>query len=241
MPVHVGDGDEVAGVAALRGGEPEDAGRARGSGQSLSDQIAEQIKDALVQGHLLPGSRLSADGLARQYQVSHIPVREALNRLQVEGHLIAIPNRGFFVPDLSLADVEDIYLWRQVLEDHAHRMGVPLLTGADLAQMDDLCLRMRKASSENDPLRFHRINRQFHFVPFLRTGSQRLVRLLDPLWDAASHYQSVLIREDRSLPRLQEQHEELLDAFRARDVDKVLAVGAEHREVTLAMMREVLR
>jgi DNA-binding GntR family transcriptional regulator len=233
--------DGPAAAARPPGHDPAGDVGAGGKEQSLSDQIAEQIKDALVQGQLLPGQRLSASGLARQYQVSHIPIREALNRLQVEGHLIVIPNRGFFVPSLSLADVEDIYLWRQVLEDEAYRIAVPRLTGDDLAQLDELCRRMRKASWEKDPLYFHRTNREFHFIPFRRTGSQRLARLLDPLWDAASHYQSVLIRVDRSLPQLQEQHEQLLEAFRARDVSAAVAIGAAHREVTLAKMREVLR
>lgn len=239
MPAHKA-GQGAAQAASPHSHDAEATEPAQGRAQSLSDQIAEQIKDALVQGQLIPGQRLSATGLARQYQVSHIPIREALNRLQVEGHLIVIPNRGFFVPELSLADVEDIYLWRQVLEDQAHGVVVPLLTGEDLAQMSELCKRMRKASLDNDPIYFHRINREFHFIPFYRTGN-RLPRLLDPLWAAASHYQSVLIRVEQSLPQLQEQHERLLEAFRARDANAAVAIGAEHRDVTLAMMREVLR
>lgn len=226
----------------------DSAGRRRSSGaivrgdaaHSLSDEIAERIKDELVEGKFLPGARLSADGLAREFSVSHIPVREALNRLQVEGHLMVVPNRGFFVPALSIEDVEDIYSWRQVIEDAAYRRAVPRLNDADSSQLVELNRKLHRALAANRASEWHRINRKFHFAPWERADSPRLQRLLDPLWDAASHYQSVLIRGDRSLETLQAQHDALVESLLARDVDAAISISAAHRSITLEKMREVL-
>jgi DNA-binding GntR family transcriptional regulator len=209
--------------------------------QSTGDRVIEQIREAILGGRFRPGDRLSADGLARELQVSHIPIREALNKLQVEGHLIAVPKRGFFVPELSLREVEDVYHWRRVLEDEAHQMALPKLTADDGKQLVKLCTLMRQATRARDASRFHQINRRFHFLIFERAGSVRLVRMLENLWDSASHYQCVLISGDTSIPLLQEDHEVLLDAYRAGDAQRAIAIMGGHRTTTLSLMREILQ
>jgi DNA-binding GntR family transcriptional regulator len=209
--------------------------------QSTGDRVIEQIREALLAGRFRPGDRISADGLARELQVSHIPIREALNKLQVEGHLVAVPKRGFFVPELSLREVEDVYHWRRVLEDEAHQMALPQLTDDDIKELGKLCTLMRQAARARDISRFHQINRRFHFLIFELAGSARLVRMLENLWDSASHYQCVLIRGDTSIPPLQDHHEALLDAYRALDAQRAIAIMDAHRTATLSLMREILQ
>lgn len=220
-------------VAAL----PKTAPRA---GQLLSDHIAAQLKVALASGRLQPGEKLSADGIARVLGISHIPVREALNKLQVEGHVDWIANRGFFVPQLTLEGAEDVYHWRRVIEDEANRIAVPKLSPQDLRDLERLFDQMQRAVDKDDAIRFHRVNREFHFLPIRRHCSERVVRLLDSLWDAASHYQSVLIRAESRIPLLQDQHSGLMEGFIARDPDIVNATMAGHRSSTLELMRHVL-
>lgn len=212
----------------------------RRDGQSLSDHIAEVIKGALSSGSLRPGTKISADGVARALDISHIPVREALNKLTVDGHVDWIANRGYFVPQITLGGAEDVYHWRRVIEDEASRLAVPRLTDQDIGDLEQLMAGMQKAVAGDDLVTFHRVNREFHFLPVRRYCSDRVVRLLDSLWDAATHYQSVLIRDDSRVPYLQTQHEDLMAAFAARDADKVNEVMLEHRHSTLDLMRQVL-
>jgi DNA-binding GntR family transcriptional regulator len=198
------------------------------------------IKDLLVEGILRPGQHVSASALAQQYGVSHIPVREALGRLEAEGYLTRKLNAGFLVPPLSLAVVEDVYTWRKVIEHGAYERAVPELGEEEFAELAELCGKMRDQVDSNNGATFHRLNHAFHFLALGAMGSEQLVRILTPLWDAASHFQVVLIRQSGLLSVLQEQHERILTALEQRDVQTVLELTDEHRETTLTLMRESL-
>lgn len=209
-----------------------------GSPEGLQDFVSRRLVKAIVSGELPAGTRLSPARLAEDLGVSHIPVREALAALEAIGHVRRIPRVGFFVAELSTDDIEDIYHWRQVLEDEAHRIVVPRLTDQDLARMREINTAMLKAASERSD-QFVSLNREFHFVPFELVGSEHLLRFLRHLWDAAARYQGAMayVRVPRST--LQDHHNGLMEAFEARDVEGVNRWMAKHRTVTLEAMRKL--
>lgn len=190
-----------------------------------------------MSGELPAGARLSPARLAEDLGVSHIPVREALAALEAIGHVRRIPRVGFFVADLSTNDIEDVYHWRQVLEDEAHRLAVPHLSDEDLNRMREINTALLKASGERGN-RFLGLNREFHFVAFERTGSDHLVRFLRHLWDAAARHQNAVAAPKLPRSTLQDQHTTLIEAFEARDVDEVNRWMAEHRAITLDCIRQ---
>ena len=210
-----------------------------GRPDGLQNFVARRLAMTIASGELPSGTRLSPAKLAEEFGVSHIPVREALVALEAVGQVKRIPNVGFFVAELSLDDIEDIYHWRQVLEDEAHRMAVPKLEKADLARMRQLNDAIRGAVDDGDTPAFVELNRAFHFVPFERAGSAHFVRFISSLWDAAERYQNTMafIKVPRNL--LQEQHDSLMEAFEARDVGAVNGVMARHRLVTLEAIRRM--
>lgn len=206
---------------------------------ALSDYVKEEISRAIAEGRLPPGKRVSAQTVAEELSVSHIPVREALRGLEADGHVVWIERRGFFVRELSVADLDDIYRWRQVLEDEAHRIAVTRLEESHFAEMERLHARMDEVAPA-DWSSFARLNRQLHFIAFRVTGSSRLLSFLENLWDAAARYQSALLRSGGDIPRLQRQHRELIAAFKARDAERVNRLMVAHRKVTVREIRSGL-
>ncbi|HEX5402243.1 MAG TPA: GntR family transcriptional regulator [Pseudonocardiaceae bacterium] len=186
----------------------------------LQDFVARNLVRGITSGELPPGTRLSPARLAEDLGVSHIPVREALAALEAAGQVRRIPRVGYFVAELSVADIEDIYRWRQVLEDEAHRIAVPILSEEDLARM--------RALSEQD-------NRAFHFIPFQRANSEHLLRFITQLWDAAARYQSIAPGAD-----YRQHNAALLTAFEARDVAAVHVLMAADRCAALKSIRQGL-
>src|SRR5262249_42671658 len=152
--------------------------------------------------------------------VSHIPVREALAALEAVGQVKRIPRVGFFVAELSTEDIEDIYHWRQILEDEANRIAVPRLTDEDLAQMRDINERMAAAVPEHSNA-FSELNRMSHFIPFRKAGSDHLIRFISHLWDAAARYQGTTVYARVAKTALQHHHDALMQAYENRDVDEV--------------------
>lgn len=206
--------------------------------EGLQGFVSRRLIRSIVTGELKPGERLSPARLAEELGVSHIPVREALAGLEAVGHVNRVPRVGFFVAEVSSEDMEDIYHWRQYLEDEAHRLAVPKLTNEDLDRMRKLTKEMSKSVKQKSGARFLSLNRDFHFIPFERAGSDHLLRFLNHLWDAASRYQNYSMADVR-VPRStqQEHHIGLMKAFEDRDVEAANRWMAEHRGVTLEAIR----
>ena len=105
--------------------------------QMLADDVYEAIKTMLMDHVIRPGARISIDGLAREFQVSSTPVREALARLESEGLAVKEPLKGYrATPLLSLAEFDDLYRFRQLLEPWAARRAAELIDddGRDAAE-----------------------------------------------------------------------------------------------------------
>jgi DNA-binding GntR family transcriptional regulator len=190
-----------------------------GRPESLVSYAERRIKAALAEGAIAPGSRLSPYGLAREFGLSHIPIREALASLATEGHIAYEHGRGYLARRLSAGDLADIEHWRDVLEREAYLLGVPALTEADLARMRHLLTRMGQLAADSDRQEYARAHREFHFVVFGRAGSPRLLRFLGYLWDAAAPYLSL---RPASHGEIHSEHLALMPGFAARDAHVVI-------------------
>lgn len=97
--------------------------------QMLADDVYEAIKTMLMDHVVRPGARISIDGLAREFQVSSTPVREALARLESEGLALKEPLKGYRATQLlTLAEFDDLYRFRLLLEPWAARRAAELIT-----------------------------------------------------------------------------------------------------------------
>jgi DNA-binding GntR family transcriptional regulator len=207
---------------------------------TLQEYVAVAINDAILAGRLRPGQRIAPEVLARELGVSHIPVREALQSLVGQGQVIRRSYRGFYVPPMSVADFSDAHLWRQVLEEKAYEMACEKITDEDLAQLTVLYERMAAAMEEGDSVLHARLNRDFHLLPVRRVGSERLERFLTYLWNVCDLYFATMIRAGGDVPRLQEQHVELIAAFAARDAPRVNEIMRRHRQFSFGMIRPAI-
>jgi DNA-binding GntR family transcriptional regulator len=194
--------------------------------EALLSYIEKRIKQAVVSGELKAGSKLSPSAIAADLGVSHIPVREALTSLAASGYLEHKPRVGFFVRVLSPDDLADIYHLRAVLEREAFTMAIPQLTGDDIEEMRRLCRQMRRLIAPGLWVEFLDLNRRFHFIAFRRAGSHQLLRFLGYLWDSAESYSLSAIG---NLEKAQQDHEQMMDLFEARDVNGIIETMARHR------------
>ena len=193
---------------------PSRSERRQAQPEALLSYIEKQIKQSVVSGELKPGAKLSPSAVAANLGVSHIPVREALTSLAASGYLEHKPRVGFFVRILSSEDLADIYHWREILEREAFTMAIPQLTGDDIEEMRRLCGQMRKVAAPVQRREYLALNRQFHFIAFRRAGSDRLLRFLTYLWDAAAPYTFTGLVDAEEAQR---DHERMMGRFEARD------------------------
>ena len=84
--------------------------------QPLSAKIYEALRERIIEGALRPGERIRERELAEELNVSRIPIREAMPRLEAEGFIRTLPRRGAVVTEMTIGDVEELFVVRSSLE-----------------------------------------------------------------------------------------------------------------------------
>jgi DNA-binding GntR family transcriptional regulator len=167
-------------------------------------------------------------------------VREALRTLATEGLVIALPHRGYRVPDVSLADLEDIYRLRLTLDPMAVELAVPKLTDARIEGASRALEALAAALEAEDWLLMRKANHEFHFVCYEAAEAPRLLKLVSMLWENSERYQRLASPGRGTAKQRLDEHRRILRAMRARDAEKAAALTYEHLNRTYEMARERL-
>jgi DNA-binding GntR family transcriptional regulator len=200
------------------------------------DAAVASIRDRIAHGVLHPGEQVRQQALADELGVSVVPVREALNTLQAEGLLVYRPHRGYFVAQFDLADLEEAYEIRGLLEDAAVARGVPELRAVDLAELEDT-LRMIRQADEGTPFdiaAFTAAERRFQFLLFEAAGMPFLVNFIRVLWDVIAAYRALLLSDPERRASIVAQNENVLAAAAKRDAARVTAHLRSQRAAAVA-------
>jgi DNA-binding GntR family transcriptional regulator len=199
--------------------------------------IADRILDAIMDGTLVGGARLSEAHLAARLGVSRGPVREALQRLVAQGVLESHRGRGTFVTTLEPDDVLDVYRCRAVAEGAAIRLVLLRADQHDVTALDAAVDRLRDAAREGTWQQVAEVDLQFHEALVAASGSKRLQRMFATLL-VETRMCVLRLRPAYPVPEdIVPQHRELVDAIRARDEERALELVRAHmrRAVTLQL------
>jgi DNA-binding GntR family transcriptional regulator len=208
-------------IARLRG----DLGELAGSGQQV---ILDELRRVILDGDAPPGTAIPVDEVAELFGVSRIPVRESLKTLIGEGLVEHRPRSGYTVAQLTLSELHEIYVLRGVLEQAALASAVPAATAEDdrlvRQAYDDLCA----AQLASDHRGYHRESRRFHLALLAPARSWRLMRMLESAWNLTEPVRPMAQIPAPDRAALHEEHRDMVDAFVARDAERLLAVSALH-------------
>ena len=199
---------------------------------TAQEAVLREIRDAIMARRIKPGQWLRQGDVARQLNVSSVPVREALKTLQAEGQVVHERHRGYKVVELSGEQLEEIYLARRLLETEATRRAIPEVDAEFVRLLEDLIVRMVDLAAVDDILRYAQANWDFHFLLFARAGLPRIYRMIEVLWQNSEAYRS-LIADPAWYERAHESHREIVEACKAGDVDRAIAAQDEHRQSAL--------
>lgn len=208
---------------------------------TAQEAVLAALRADIASGLLAPGEQVVQDDLARRYGVSRVPIREALRILEAEGHLTYHPHRGYFVAELSVDDLAEVYRIRELLESEALGQAVELIEDADIDELQGLVEAVEEATAAGDVTAITAANRSFHFALLEISGRPRLVRMIRLLWDATDAYRSVYFLDRANRERIDAEHRAMIDALRARDAVRLIALTAEHRQHSQASVSARLR
>jgi DNA-binding GntR family transcriptional regulator len=144
---------------------------------TLKGNLVKVVTEAIMANKLKPGDRVNESELARQFQISRAPIREALQQLEQQGLLMKHPRRGMFVVTLTHEDIQKINSVRLVLEAEALRLCRRNLTPKGEKKLTDLVEEL-ECQGEGPADKQYRIDLEFHRALWGMSGNEYLERAL---------------------------------------------------------------
>ncbi|WP_456077514.1 GntR family transcriptional regulator [Devosia algicola] len=138
-----------------------------GASASSSDIIHDALRAAIIRGEIEEGQTLRQDAIAKMFNVSRIPVREALKRLEAHGLVTSVRYKGVVVSRISVAEIEEIFEFRATIEPQLIAHSVPRMTRKSIDHAQALC---DSFAEEKDAGRWGDLNRQFHSSLYIDAG-----------------------------------------------------------------------
>lgn len=211
----------------MRAGDA-DPGAAQGN---AADRVYEAVRAGILDGTYEFGARLGEVELAATFGVSRTPVREALRRLDSEGLLETLPNRGARVRSWSGRELDDIFDLRALLEGHAAGLAAARVGPADVEQLHALCDEMERVSRGGRAYDLDRLadfNGQLHRQILELSGNALLPQLVRSITQLPMVVSTFAHYSADQLQRSMRQHRELVEALAARDAQWATAVMRSH-------------
>lgn len=205
----------------------------------LRDSVHKEIRGAILNCELQPGQELREDVLSRQFQVSRSPVRDALLRLEQEHLVTVLPRRGYRVNAISMADVDDLFDLRLLIQPACAAAAA----GADDTALRALDRFRSGGIHDQNETRFIDHNTAFHHTIDDLTGNARMAALARDLDEQVGRLVRISLRllgqEPFRLAR--SEHEAIIAALQAHDRDLAYRLAYEHLTTGHSRLAAALR
>jgi DNA-binding GntR family transcriptional regulator len=209
--------------------------------QSLTVAVADKLRDQIIRGEIPEGAQLRQDAIATQFQVSRIPVREALRQLDAEGLIAIVPNRGAVVPALSPDDIEELFSIRALLEPEVLKLSIPRLTEQDFSQAEAVLGKyVRELRREEHVSAWGRLNWQFHSILYSRANQPRFMAIIRNVNNSGERYTRLQLYLTHGTKRANEEHHQMLELCRRRDVAAACKLLRQHIQYAGESLKQAL-
>lgn len=198
--------------------------------RTLAEKAFDTLHTAIITGQLRPGARLPIEELAEVLEMSPMPIREAVRRLDAAGLVENIPHRGARVTDLSVTDLAEVTEVRLALEVLAIRRAAERFEDRHAAAARERLDQLNEMSDDNSA-GTSAAHAAFHFALYDAADSAWLMRLIRPVWETSERY-CLEVPSCRQLVERRGEHDAILTACVARDADLAAVALHDHLATT---------
>ena len=192
----------------------------------LVDQVYRNLLDAISDGSLAPGTRITQEDIAEQLAVSRQPVLQALRLLKKDGFVLDAPGRGVLVAPLDVGELVQIYQVRSALDALAAR-----LAAQSRSQLDPQLIRQgRKASRGHDIKAMMAADAQFHAAIYAASGNPLIAQSAQLHWHHIRRAMGAVLQVSTMRESIWDEHEAIAEAIAAGNADRAETLIREHGE-----------
>ena len=195
---------------------------------TLPQDLFIKLREDILAGKFPAGSKLSEQSICDEYMVSRTPVREAFQKLELEGIIRIIPNRGAYVSELSKQDIDDAYEILKALEAVAVKLAIERITDEEIKNLQEIFELMEFYTVKADLEKLARENDKFHRAIREATGNAMIVQTLSSCHTRMKRNQ---YRKDWGTDYIEDElaeHEAILMALVAKDKETAVAAAVRH-------------
>lgn len=207
----------------------------------LSDQAFEMIKRLIIRCELRPGNEVTEAQLSAMTGLGKAPVRAALARLSQRGLVFSVQRRGYRIAPITVRDITNIYQLRLIIEPKIARLAAERIIPDDVVgRLRDLAVAGYQREDSDSTSEFLDKNRRFHLSIAQLTGNERLIKLMEQLFEEMDRlfYVGLSIRNRSS--EMRREHETLIDAIIAGDAERAEKTAAAEITASQKMVIEAV-
>jgi DNA-binding GntR family transcriptional regulator len=187
--------------------------------KTIRQRIYETLKHKIIFGEILPGQYMTLQGLANEFGVSLMPVREALWQLESEKIVVIEMNKSIHVNTLTLSEMQEASQLRLMLEARAAAKACDRITDADRSRIKRILDSMEGALL--DPERYLMLNRQFHLAIYSCADAPMLLQLIHSIWARINPYRHIIVAKFGDPSTSVKCHRNMYAALTKRDKEKL--------------------
>ncbi len=203
----------------------------------LSSQIYQALKEMISNYRFSPGSRLNVEKLSEEFGVSRTPIWEAIRRLQQEGLVKKIPNRGVFMAEMTLPMALQLYQVREVLEGLSGKLAAKNIDNKRLKKMENCLQDFREVVEKEDSIGYSKLDFNFHALIYEASGNPFLQEILESI----KNKMRPLVPLNKSLlNRGYREHKKILEALRSKDPNRTERALRQHNVGMQAQIEKVM-
>ncbi|SDL79783.1 transcriptional regulator, GntR family [Modicisalibacter muralis] len=191
--------------------------------------VADDLRRRILGGEFKGGTQLRQDALAKDYDVSRIPVREALLTLEAEGLVEFHAHRGAFTTELSVAKIRELFDLRVLLETYVLRHAIAGLTEADLKKAEDILLKYDEALNTGGEIdNWSEYNFAFHQALYAPAELPETLALISQLNTKSDRYIRMQLLYTQEIEKAEKEHHGLLELARQGEADRACGLLRTH-------------
>jgi len=196
---------------------------------SMTQRVVDQLREDIINWKYEENNIITETEIAKAFDVSKTPAREALTTLCMEGFLEKLPNKGYLVKGISVSELQNLFQFRRILEVAAIEIAIQYATDKDIDILEELS---RQSINEEKEITYNEMNYNFHiYIAYISKNTY----LISALKSVLTQLRRVLVMDWRHIDdeHQLDHHVEIFQAIKARDIETAIGHITEEIDTTI--------
>lgn len=196
--------------------------------QGLPEALVESLRERILNGEFKEGDALIQDAIAREYDVSRMPVREALRQLEAAGLVVMRIHKGAVVTSIPSEQIAELFELRALLECDLLARAIPMLTDEHLAASEAILTELETSYEQRDVASWGRLNWEFHRSLYLAADRVQTLTIIQGINVQTDRYIRLHLLLTGAIELAEREHREILRLCASRDREHAIPYVREH-------------